>query len=91
MTRREIEINASSVANYLGEFNEKKYPLEEDLSCNLQLYDSPYNEKIMLYRISCNHLTRHLGYVKNIPSQLKSGKFEQYLLDFINLFFKQLP
>ena len=77
LAKREIEINALSVTNYLGRLDEGDYPLEKDLSCNNELYYYTQESNwVIVYRRLCNYINSHLSYIQHIPNQLRSKEFE---------------
>ncbi len=73
LARREIEVNAASVKNYLSQLSERGFSVEDDLRRNLELYHG--NED---YRMIANHLSNHLFRMKDVVTQLRRGRFKPY-------------
>ena len=78
LAKKEIEINAQSVKNYLTQLSETKYPiLEGNLREKREIYngDDENDVEIIYYRDYTNHIQHHLGKMEKVVEQLKKNNF----------------
>ncbi len=69
---REIEINYTTVKNYLKEMDREGFRLNDDLSCIKEEYDANSN---YAYRHFANHISSHLWTIRHMPAKVEDGTF----------------
>jgi hypothetical protein len=79
----EIALNEFSAKNHLKEMNEGQYELNNDLTYIEEKYLSCEH-----YRFLYNHFSHHFNNIKNIPEEVKTGRFISELQTNVDIRFR---
>jgi hypothetical protein len=79
----EIALNEFAAKNHLKEINEGEYRLNNDLTRIEEEYISCEH-----YRFLYNHFSHHFNKIKNIPEEVKAGRFISELQTNVDIRFR---